>query len=149
MRKDIPFPQADDFEKIISVINADKPQYFNDNLYLSSILENVTERQVSYYLSACMYLGLIDKNRSFTEQGIKIRSLSSYRQTVEIIRILLSDSIFGTVYITEKTLGVKLDKNDVIEIIKIEYPSYSEEIYNRRYQTVRKWVNWIESKLNN
>ena len=143
-KNEIPFPQADDFEKIISLINIPDEQKLNDKQYISFVLENVAERQVMYYLSATMYLGSIDKNKQFTELGFYIRSLSQSGQRVELIRLLIADKVFGTVYLTEKIYGVKLEKNEVIDIIKTEYPHYSDVLYERRYQTVKKWVTWID-----
>ena len=135
-RNDVPFPQADDFEKIISLLNIEDDSKLTDKKYISFVLENVTERQVMYYLSAAMYLGLITKEKHFTELGFSLRSLSQTRQRIELIRLLMSDKTFGTVYITEKVYGIKLEKEEVIDIIKESYPNYSDELYERRYQTV-------------
>ena len=146
-RNDIPFPQADDFEKVISLINVTDESKLSDKKYISFVLENVTDRQVMYYLSAAMYLGLISKDKHFTELGCYVRNLSPTKQRIELIRLLMSDNVFGTVYITEKVYGIKLEKEEVIDIIKSEYPQYSDELYERRYQTVKKWLLWIEKNF--
>ena len=146
-RNDTPFPQADDFEKVISLINISDETKLSDKKYISFVLENVTDRQVMYYLSAAMYLGIVSKDKCFTEFGRYLRSLSPTKQRIELIRLLMSDRVFGVVYITEKIYGTKLEKEEVIDIIKTEYPQYSDELYERRYQTVKKWLLWIEKNL--
>lgn len=145
--KNVPFPQADDFEKVISLLNIPDESKLDDKKYLSFVLENISERQVTYYLSACMYLNLVTKDKTFSPLGKSIRELSQTRQRIELIRLLISDKVFGTVFITEKVYGVKLEKEEIIEIIKSEFPSYSDELYDRRYQTVKKWLNWIDSNF--
>ena len=148
-KNDIPFPQADDFEKVISLINVPDESKLSDKKYISFVLENVTDRQVMYYLSAAMYLGLITKEKKFTESGTFIRELSPIKQRIELIRLLLADNVFGTVYVTQKVYGVALEKEEVIDVIKADYPQYSDEIYDRRYQTVRKWLSWIDCNMSN
>ena len=59
MDRHIPFPQADDFEKIITILNLSNESLLKNSDSLSSILGGISIRQVSYYLSAAMYLGLI------------------------------------------------------------------------------------------
>ena len=58
----IPFPQADDFSKVILLINFPKEK-LKDNEYIKTNLGNITERQVSYYVSAAQYLNIIDSKR--------------------------------------------------------------------------------------
>ena len=68
-------------------------------------------------------------------------------QRVELIRIVISNTVFGTVFLSEKILGMTLSRQDIAEIIEKEYPEYCEAIYLRRAQTVRSWVNWINEQF--
>ena len=52
-------------------------------------------------------------------------------------------------YITEKVLGMSLDKVDIVDIIKEENPGYCEAIYLRRAQTVTRWLKWLKDILEN
>lgn len=146
INRNAPFPQADDFNKILQLLNIENPEKLKDNSYLSIFLGEITERQVSYYLSACDFLGLIDK-REFTKEGLIIRSLSKKKQIARLAHILFSDTIFGTIYFTEKLYSMKLDINDVIEIVKENVELNSEEMYKRRTQTVISWVEWFNNEL--
>ena len=53
---DYTFPQANDFEKVINVMSIESPQMIKDRKHIAHILGDVTDRQVTYYVSACVYL---------------------------------------------------------------------------------------------
>ena len=112
------------------------------------ILGGVTERQVQYYLSACQYLGLVSADKAFTDLGDRIRSLGENQQFVELARIIVSNEIFGTIYFSEKSLGSKYSKEDIVEIMHDHALGFeSDNMYERRAQTVLKWIEWINSKF--
>ena len=52
------------------------------------------------------------------------------------------------VYFLEKRLGTKLDRSDVIELLKTYVSFESEEMYKRRSQTIIKWIEWINNNFN-
>ncbi len=147
MDKVIPFPQADDFEKIITLLNIDNEADLKDNDRLVELLGDISLRQINYYLSACVYLGLLDDKRHFTSDAYNLRTYSLKQQEIELSRRIVSDKVFGTVFFTEKLLGFKMPKEDIIDIMKENIILNSEEMYNRRAQTVMKWVEWINSKI--
>jgi hypothetical protein len=111
------------------------------------LLGDIDNRQVQYYLSALMYLDLVQSNRSFTSKGQYIRSLGFSRQIVELARIIVSKDVFGTVYFTEKSLKVKMERNDVIEVMKEFVHFSSDTMYIRRSQTVIKWIEWVNKNF--
>lgn len=148
MENKIPFPQADDFEKVIKLINLENVEKYNDKIALSMILGDIADRQVQYYLSACMYLGILDEKKNLTSKGVSIRKLNYAGQVVELSRIIVSDEIFGEVYFMQKYLEVKLTREDVIGIMKKKISFNSEELYKRRAQTVIKWIEWINNVMN-
>ncbi len=145
MNRDVPFPQANDFEKVITVLNTDEEKLKNyESMCIA--LGDITSRQVDYYVSACIYLGLITKEKTFTELGLRIRSLTGVRQEVALARILVADEVFGTVYFLQKMLGVELENSDVVKIMKNSVFLSTEKMYVRRASTVMSWVKWILSK---
>ena len=144
----IPFPQADDFEKVIRILDVNEEKNLADFEFMSAFLDGITDRQVSYYLSAAMYLGLLDRDKHYTERGLRIRKMDHYSKISELIRILISDQIIGKIYISQKVLGITYEKDDIAEIIKQGYPEYSEPIYKRRAQTVMSWLYWIDCQMN-
>ncbi|MBS3991583.1 MAG: hypothetical protein KGZ51_05870 [Erysipelothrix sp.] len=140
-----PFPQADDFEKIVRIVNINKVEKLKDKMYLSILLGNITERQVMYYMSACVYLGLIDDDKNFTELGKELRSENIVNQEVLFCHIITEKPVFRYIYFFEKYLGSELEKDEIISLMKkFEIVFDSEEIYKRRSSTVRKWINWIK-----
>lgn len=96
----------------------DRPERLKDRVSISQLLGDIASRQVQYYLSACMYLGIVDENKEFTEFGKSLRNKSSNTQNIELIQTILSNCVFGTVYVTEKMFQMKLKRDDVIEIMK-------------------------------
>lgn len=151
MDKYIPFPQADDIEKIFAIVNVSKSEYLSDYKKMSTILENISERQVSYYLSAAIYLGIIEiKNRKkvLTKYGMYLRTLNSSLQCAELIVTILSDPVFRKTYIFQKLYGER-NVEDVVPLIKEYHPECTDKVCLRRSQTVISWVRWIIEKLDN
>jgi len=142
-----PFPQADDFEKVVSLLNIKEESSLKNKTSVSMLLGDIDSRQVQYYLSALMYLDIVQANKSFTSKGQYIRSLGFSRQIVELARIIVSKDVFGTVYFTEKSLKVKMDRNDVIEVMKEFVHFSSDAMYKRRSQTVIKWIEWVNKNF--
>ena len=145
----VPFPQANDFNKIVKMLYVPNEDIFLNDDTLGEYLDGITSRQARYYISAAKYIGILDSDKHFSPLGIKIRNLNEYLQKIELARLLLSDSVFGRVYITEKVLGMSLDKVDIADIIKEENPGYCEAIYLRRAQTVTRWLKWLKDILEN
>lgn len=143
----IPFPQANDFEKVVCLMSLNNEEDLTDFDFVGAFLGGISERQVSYYLSAAMYLGLIDRNKHFTELGNNIRCMDDYLRVIELIRVVLSDPIIGKAYISQKVLGLCLETEDIADMIKEYYPDYTQPIYIRRAQTVQSWLKWISAQF--
>ena len=143
MDKKVPFPQANDFNKVVKLLSVDE-DYLEDNDFIKECINVTVDRQVSYYLSALMYLGIIDKDRKYTNLGTKIRKMSSQLKTVELVNLLLSDDIIRYAYSYEKVTAVPFSLKMAIEMIKKDYPDYSEGIYDRRGRSILSWVDWVK-----
>jgi hypothetical protein len=145
---EVPFPQADDFEKVIALLNVEDEGKFQDKKALGILLGEITDRQVQYYLSACQYLGLITADKHFTDLGDRIRSLGETQKMVELAILIVSKDIFGTVYFSEKSLGQKYTREEIIEIMHDHDLGFEkDEMFKRRAQTVLKWVQWINDNF--
>lgn len=144
--RNVPFPQANDFGKIIAIVNVDDDTKLKDYSGMGVYLGDISSRQVDYYISACVYLNIINKDKEFTEIGQRLRNLYGIEQKAELARVIVSDEIFGSVYFRQKMLGVKLEREDIIEIMKQYVVFDSEPMYARRASTVISWIKWI---LNN
>ena len=110
-------------------------------------LGDITPRQVDYYISACIYLGLLDERKVFTELGQHLHVMGATAQIAELARYIISDEIFGTVYFRQKVLGFELGNEDVVDIMKEHIVFESEAMYKRRASTVMSWVRWIDNNV--
>lgn len=143
----VTFPQANHIERVIRVMSVDSPEEIKDKAHMCKILGNITGRQVQYYLAACEYLGLTKADRTFTELGEYVRNLPYTAKVIQMARIILADSVFGTVYFSEKKYGYKFDIEEIIAVMRL-YCDLSEPVYRRRAQTVSSWLKWINELFN-
>lgn len=141
-----PFPQANNFEKVLMVINIDDPEKLKDYHYMTIYLDDISDRQVDYYISACIYLGLISRNKEFTDLGNKIRNKIGIEQEAEISRVIVSNEVFGDIYFQQKFLGTELERDDIIDIMKEKLEFNSKAMFERRASTIISWLRWIKSK---
>lgn len=147
----LPFPQADSFERIINLCELLKHKEFinKNNITLNYGFDR---RQTDYYANAARYLGLINiinnDNQigcTLTEKGIYIFNQPIDKRQLEFVKLILAHSAF------HDTLKLYFDKGSVPtqkEIVKIMkksnvYNVNSEQTYRRRASTVISWVNWI------
>ena len=103
--KIIPFPQANDFDKIIKIIDIEKEEDLKNKDYMLEYLDLGTERQISYYISACEFLGVIYKHK-FTEFGIEIRN--ACLETLSLIHIFLMLYILQKIILMIFIIGEKI-----------------------------------------
>lgn len=149
----IPFPQADNFERVIDLLFL----LNNQNLTLEEITNNYDfdKRQASYYSSALMYLGLVSKKiengltvYTLSQLGENVMRTSNTERNLVIIKKIIEHAIFNCLlysYIKNQEIP---HKESIIEVMK------NNELFNvdknsstliRRAQTVQSWINWIIS----
>lgn len=144
MPKLVPFPQADDFDKIVLIVNIPvERQLSNLHFLLQYLPEITTQRQIDYYLSAARYLNLIDDDRKFTDTGLHIRELERDDQTSEFIKLILSDKLFLDIYTRSLTEGRVLTAREIEPYVAERFPEYVQATHYRRSLTVSSWINWI------
>lgn len=94
-------------------------------------------RQAQYYLSACIYLDLIDETPELTEFG---KSLFDEPALIKnrIYERIISDEIIGKIF-AHMLLFEDDIKDYACTIIKQYYPEYSDAVIERRASTLKKW----------
>ena len=147
----IPFPQANSFERIINLCEI---LYENDTLSRDEITYryDFNSRQTNYYTDAGRYLGLIYKKREdgsiqyyLTSKGISLFSNNIKARNLKFVEYILEHMPF---YLTFKLLlekGNMPSKQDIVEIMKESkvHRIISEDTFIRRASTIASWINWI------
>ena len=151
----IPFPQADSFERVINICELLDDQDLSRN--------DVTERyafdarQTNYYTDAARYLGLIEKDREnggplyrLTDKGRTILKMGYKQRQLAFCGAVLSHSAFADTLKSYFETGVMPQKNDIVQIMRRSclYNVNSDSTYERRSSTVKGWVNWIVGLIN-
>lgn len=146
---EIPFPQADSFERIINICELLKSQTLTR--------EEVTEeyafdiRQTHYYTEAAHYLGLVEKPREsrtvtykLSKLGEKIMQLNYKQRQLAFCRCILEHKVFSDVFALCQQDSVP-DKNEIVRVMKRcnLYRLGSETTHRRRASTISSWVHWI------
>ncbi len=158
--KDVPFPQADSFERIISLCEV----LYNkeDDTYTKEVLNydisftgkaDFTKRQVDYYTNAAIYLGLVEKEENtnptqfvLTDLGMRILSTRSINERqIKYIQTIVTHQAFARVLreYLETSETPPMDK--IVEIMKDcnLHNVRTEGMFKRRGSTIKSWVEWI------
>lgn len=148
---ELPFPQADSFERVINLCELLKQRGF---LSKDEITQNYDfdSRQTDYYSNAAKYLGLIENAQEgnqigcvLTKLGFQIFSLPIIERQLEFVKLILSHSAFKNTLKLYFDKGNTPSKEEVVEIMKSSklYNIDSEQTYRRRASTVLSWTNWV------
>ena len=154
---EIPFPQADSFERVVNLC-----ELLHQKEFLSK--EEITQnydfdsRQTDYYSNAGKYLGLIEIGRDpitlqtgcfLTLKGKQVFDLNLVDRQKEFVKLIVSHSAFRNTLKFSLENGELPDKETVIEIMKRSklYNIKSDSTYFRRASTIVGWINWILNQV--
>lgn len=140
--KDAPFPQADDFEKVlfgyfkVATNEGTEEEIFSDLA--------IVPRQYNYYFNALKWLGLANKEgrgkpihlTNLGEQLLDLNELDRLQVIWDII------SLNPVVEHIQRTPSAPLP-----EALKKEYGLEGKSMYPRRKSTILAWLKFIEEKL--
>lgn len=156
--ENIPFPQADSFERIINLceILSQKTNITKEELiseYDFKQRDTFDMRQVDYYTNAAIYLGFVEKIKNEREdiafklsnKGNELFNYSIKERQLEFAKSIISHLVF------KKTLLLYLDKyaapslDEIVNIMKESnlHNVNSNSTYKRRASTITSWNNWI------
>lgn len=151
----IPFPQADDFERVINLC-----ELLNEHQRLTrnEVTENYAfnSRQTNYYVDAARYLGLVDKSRSDSEiiyrlssHGLRVLRMPYRQRQLELCRDILQHRAFYLTFQQSQRLGAVPHKQRIAENIASSISDgMSGVTLERRASTVRGWIEWIFRLIN-
>ena len=152
---EIPFPQADSFERVINLCELLKQKGF---ISKEEITENYDfdSRQTDYYSNAGKYLGLVEIGREngqvvcfLTEKGKRVFNLSIIDRQSEFVKLILSHSAFKQSLKLYLDNGEMPSKETVVEVMKRSklHKVGSDTTYFRRASTIAGWTNWIMNQI--
>jgi hypothetical protein len=147
----VPFPQADDFERVIDITEfvGTEPRSAED---ISTNYE-FHPRQADYYFSAARYLGLGEivrgsdgtKYRQLTKLGEEVVALPYAMKRKAFAELVLRIPAVREIYLLKVEHGVLADLTEAERIVAES--SHAEGIsgstIHRRAQTVLSWVRWL------
>lgn len=147
--KNVPFPQADTFSRILDMID-----YIAErkNKYELAEAYEFDLRQSDYYANALVYLGLASKQDYYyqlNQDGIKIKNMhNSNKRNALIISKILSHKPFKLAFDSTLKNGGEYDRKYISKVLLDNVKSINSiSTANRRMQTVVAWLNWIFSVI--
>lgn len=152
---EIPFPQADDFKRIINLCEL----LLIDEKTKEDIYSNYDfdPRQADYYTNAAMYLGLLNKSKntklikySLSSKGRRIMCQRYRNRQLGFVRVILEHEVFNKVLKRYLSKYENPSKKEIVDIMKLSniYNVNSEVTFRRRASTVSSWIDWILSVVN-
>jgi hypothetical protein len=147
---DVPYPQANDLDKVIDIVTR-----FDDTLNtkeLISLYFEFDERQGDYYANAAIYLGFLkrseDDGKTFelTPLGRELRRCNNRNQrNLLLLKQILAKPTFNTLIRDLIQLDCNLDRlgnAHIAEVVDAKTP-LSGQTVGRRASTVKRWLRWI------
>lgn len=144
---EIPFPQANDFNKVIDIVTLVN-QGYDTKMALSESME-FDERQGDYYANAARFIGLLDRNNDtflLTEPGKEFLQISSPIKRAEfVLKQLAMRPVFHQVFNYLLLNNLEIDSLDLQTVSKIirKHTTLQGSTSNRRASTVIQWIKWI------
>jgi len=140
---DAPFPQADDFEKVLFGFFkvADTP--LTEAEVFSEL--PITPRQYNYYFNAMRWLGLVEKSGQgkpmyLTSLGETLLEMDESFRLGTLLEIIQKHEIVQHI--------IKKPKAPLPENLKVKYGLMGKSMYPRRKSTIESWLGYLNSKLN-
>lgn len=141
------FPQANNIESLIKLIGV-KEEKLKDFSYVRNVIGVSTDRQVSYYISALKFLGIINEHKQYTDVGNDLCNKQGFVFRATLANQIISKWPFKDIYEKEIERERIVSQSDISNIIIESNPKMSIATADRRSSTVRAWLSWSEETLN-
>jgi hypothetical protein len=154
----VPFPQANSFKRVVdflSVLANNEGSIDKETLAATTTFNVVVSRQLDYYTTAAIYLGLVERERrngqtvySLTKKGASIMKMPYKEKYLGLASSILEHRIFLRVLHAQLlNAGNPIDKAQIVKMMREEklYGIDSERTFKRRASTIQAWVDWILS----
>jgi len=145
----ITFPQANSFERMADLLSvlADGG-LTRDEVTLKYEFD---ARQTNYYISACEYLGLIERGHNtegereyrLSSDAQRIMALQYKHKIMALIKKILERPVFHKAFGMALKIGAVPDKIAICQIMDESRLSINQTTIGRRSSTVRGWLDWI------
>lgn len=153
---EVPFPQADDFKKVLSLceaLNRSEKEIGYEPLTKVgvSIKFGFHIRQSDYYINAARYLGFVKlvkgKNApiELTDRAKRIFSSPPDEKNKKIVEAILAHEVFNKCFKIYLKQGRYISTTTIIETMR-ECNLYNldrDSTYGRRASSISSWINWI------
>ncbi|WPJ91815.1 type II restriction enzyme [Corynebacterium sp. UMB2355A] len=145
---DIPFIQADRFDRVLSLIEflSNQPDYEATSSEVTDFMGLVI-RQTAYYIAAARYLGVVDRIGSgkyvLNKQGNDILNLGYKQRQLAYVRLLSQHHIFNMLLQTALTSGCVPRIDVITNEMRQHNICIEESTINRRAQSVASWIAWV------
>lgn len=147
---DVPFPQANTFERVINLCELLNERELNREEITDQYA--FTFRQTDYYTNAARYLGLLEKDKqdkkpiySLSDRGKQLLYLSFKQRQLAYCQLILSHQTFHETFARYLQYGAIPEKREVVSIMEKAHltDNVNATTIDRRASTIRSWVAWI------
>lgn len=143
--QDIPFPQADTFNRVKELIQLVQDNYKTS--YQIAEFYGLTPRQGNYYLAAARYLDLIEGYKEYTVStfGESLANLDFKRKNLELARKILCHQPFYLVMEYYVKYGGFPTQEGIIDFMRDSKVNINNNltVLKRRASTIKGWIQWI------
>ena len=154
---EIPFPQADSFERVINLCELLKQKDFITKEEITQSYD-FDARQTDYYSNAGKYLGLLETGKDslsgqigcyLTPKGKQVFNINLVDRQKEFMKIIVSHSAFKQTLKLYLENGEMPTKENIVEIMRKSklHKVGSDSTYFRRASTITGWINWIMNQI--
>lgn len=151
---DIPFPQADDLNKIIDLMNA---LYTSESGLLSlediTLTNDFTMRQAHYYSRAALYLELVrikGDEIHLSLLGERMMHLSKKDRDIRLIKSIFKHEPFKVAMMHRLRARQNLSAREIAQVLMNNnlLRDYSPVTIERRSQTINSWIRTVLAMSN-